>query len=238
MEAFTLPILSDLKILWKMVFPRARGATHGERLDGFYRDQAEGYDDFRRRLLHGREPMIRSLDIPAGARLLDMGGGTGSNFEYFENIENFESLTIVDLSTALLDVARKRIERHGWKNVRSVLADATAYQPEEPVDVITFSYSLTMIPEWRRAIDHAWDLLKPGGQIGVADFYVSPRHWAIRRAYWRFMFGWDNVWVSPEHLSYLQSKFAPVLVEERQGRVPYMLGLQAPFYVFIGRKPA
>ena len=44
------------------------------------------------------------------------------------------------------------------------------------MDVVTFSYSLTMIPDWFLAVDHAWRLLRPGGTIGVVDFYVSRKH--------------------------------------------------------------
>ncbi len=37
-------------------------------------------------------------------------------------------------------------------------------------DLVTCSYSLTMIPDWRRAIDVAYSLLREGGQMAVADF--------------------------------------------------------------------
>jgi hypothetical protein len=37
-------------------------------------------------------------------------------------------------------------------------------------DLVTCSYSLTMIPDWRRAIDVAYALLRDGGQMAVADF--------------------------------------------------------------------
>jgi S-adenosylmethionine-diacylgycerolhomoserine-N-methlytransferase len=73
--------LSDLRILWAMVLARTPGASHAERLEAFYGRQAAAYDDFRRRLLHGREEMMQSLDIAEGDTLLDLGGGTGSNLE-------------------------------------------------------------------------------------------------------------------------------------------------------------
>ena len=49
----------------------------------------------------------------------------------------------------------------------------TTFEPEGPADVVTFSYSLTMIPDWVRALEQAWALLKPGGTIGIVDFYVA-----------------------------------------------------------------
>ena len=44
------------------------------------------------------------------------------------------------------------------------------------MDVVTFSYSLTMIPNWFQALERAYAALKPGGMIGVVDFYIS-RKW-------------------------------------------------------------
>ena len=40
------------------------------------------------------------------------------------------------------------------------------------VDVVTFSYALTMIPDWRAAIRNAFRMLKPGGRIGVCGCSV------------------------------------------------------------------
>jgi S-adenosylmethionine-diacylgycerolhomoserine-N-methlytransferase len=237
--------VSDLGIVYRMIFARAGGGSHGDRLEAFYRSQAGAYDDFRRRLLHGRQEMMDALELPENARLLDMGGGTGSNFEYLGDRRlRCQSLTVVDLSPSLLQVAQERIAHHGWHNVRTLLADATTYVPEDgPVDAVTFSYSLTMIPDWFKAIDHAREILKPGGLIGVSDFYVARkwpatgvRHARWRRFFWPLWFSWDNVFLSADHVPYLQSRFETVKLEERLGRMPYMLGLRAPYYIFIGRK--
>jgi S-adenosylmethionine-diacylgycerolhomoserine-N-methlytransferase len=239
-------LVSDLGIVYHMIFARSGGGSHGDRLEAFYRDQAGAYDDFRRRLLHGRREMIEALDIPAGGRLIDMGGGTGSNFEYLGDRRRLlQRITLVDLSPSLLRVADERIRQSGWDNVRTVLADATTYEPPDgPVDLVTFSYSLTMIPDWFRAVDHARSILKPGGLIGVADFYVSrkwpppggAKHSRFRRSFWPLWFGWDNVFLSPDHLPYLQRHFQTVRLEERLGKMPYMLWLKAPYYIFVGRK--
>jgi S-adenosylmethionine-diacylgycerolhomoserine-N-methlytransferase len=126
-----------------------------------------------------------------------------------------------------------------------VNADATNYQPAKSPDIVTFSYSLTMIPDWFAVIDKAFEMLKPGGLIGVVDFYVSrkwpekgmKKHSAWTRGFWPAWFSYDNVFVSPEHLPYLMKKFNPVIIEEWRGNVPYMLGMKAPYYLFVGRKP-
>lgn len=239
-------LLADLRVMYTMAFSRAGGAGHADRLEAFYRDQAGDYDDFRRRLLHGRERMMRSLPLVEGARLLDLGGGTGHNLETVaDSIPKLAAVEIVDLSPSLLSVAAERVKKHGWTNVRAVRADVCTYTPEQPVDCVTFSYSLTMIPDWFRAIDRAVQNLKPGGVIGVVDFYVARKypaeamrgHTRFQRMFWPQWFGYDNVFLSPDHVPYLQYRAEQLALVEGLGKVPY-LGMKAPYYVFLGRKPS
>ena len=57
----------------------------------------------------------------------------------------FSKVHLVDLSTSLLKRADKYIEENNWHNVTTVEADATTFvPPEKKVDLVTFSYSLTM----------------------------------------------------------------------------------------------
>lgn len=238
---------SDMRVLWHLVTSKAAsGANHQERLEAFYSGQREAYDSFRRRLLHGRERLMELLPLPSsGGTLIDMGGGTGSNLEALgARIESLEKASILDLCPSLLQVARERIAQKGWSNVEVIHGDATRHQPPQRVDVVTFSYSLTMIPDWFEAVTHAWSILKPGGVIGVVDFYV-PRKWpdagrkkgsGFTRSFWPTWFGYDNVFLSSDHLPFLSRRFDPVVVEEQQGKVPYMLGLKAPYYIFVGKK--
>jgi len=151
----------------------------------------------------------------------------------------------VDLATSLLDVVKQRSEKNGWTNVEAVTADATQWTPPEgSADVVTFSYSLTMIPDWFAAIDNALRILKPGGKIGVIDFYVArkypaeslARHGWLTRSFWPVWFASDNVFPNPDHLPYLQRHFETLMLEERKAKVPYLPLARTPYYQFIGRK--
>lgn len=63
-----------------------------------------------------------------------------------QRIADLAKVYVVDLCPSLLAVARQRVQRHGWTNVELVEADVTSLHPAEPsVDVVTFSYSLTMV---------------------------------------------------------------------------------------------
>lgn len=242
-----MSLLNDLKVLFHMALSSNGGATHAERLEGFYEGQAAAYDDFRKRLLHGREELFGFLDPAEGGVWLDMGGGTGTSLEFMgeEKLSKLGKAYVVDLAPSLLEVARQRIAAHGWNHVEAVEADVTACTPpEQKADLITFSYSLTMIPDWFAAVDHALELLKPGGVIGVVDFYVSRKHpdeghqrhrWATR-SIWPLWFARDNVFLSADHVPYLQNRFEQVHFVERRGKIPYLPLAKMPYYIFAGRK--
>ncbi len=165
-----MKLLADLPTIWHMIFPPARRGSQQERLDAFYRGQAKDYDDFRRRLLHGREELMAGLEIPEGGVWLDMGAGTGSNAELLgDKLGRLRRACLVDLCPSLQDVARNRVRERGWSRVEVVHADAGTWRCEEPADLVTFSYSLTMMPDWFKALDRAWENLKPGGVLGIVE---------------------------------------------------------------------
>lgn len=241
-----MSIVKDLKTLYQLAFASKRGQSHEDRLEHFYKQQADDYDRFRQKLLHGREELYRRIDVPEGGVWLEMGGGTGFNLENIQDqIPKLKQVYIVDLSPSLLSIAQDRVTRHGWDNVKPVIGDATAYVPPEgSVDVVTFSYSLTMIPDWFAAIDRAVASLKPGGHLAVVDFYVSRKHTSddlkthgwFTRSLWPLWFATDNVFLNPDHLAYLEHKLERKFLSQNRGKVPYMPFAKAPYYLFIGRK--
>ena len=242
-----MAFFSDMKVLYHMLLKPVRGDSHAQRMESFYGGQANAYDDFRKRLLKGREELYRSLPKPEGAVWVDMGGGTGANIENLaDKISRLKQVYVVDLSESLLEVATRRFQERGWDNATAVAADATTFCPAEgTADVITFSYSLTMIPDWFAAIENALKILKPGGMIGVVDFYVGRKYAAegnrqhrwLSRTIWQPWFATDNVFPSPDHLPFLQHHFQQVELAEDRNRLPYVPLLRAPYYRFIGRKP-
>lgn len=241
-----MSFLNDLKILYHLALRPVRGRDHAERMESFYSGQAEGYDDFRKRLLQGRQEVYEKIAVDSTGVWVDFGGGTGSNLEFIgPSIANFQQVYVVDLATSLLKIVEKRSEARGWKNVKAVTADATTWTPPEgSADVVTFSYSLTMIPDWFSAVENALRILKPGGKIGIIDFYVSRKHayknltqhrWSTR-SFWPLWFANDNVFPSPDHLPYVTKHFETIHLAERRSKVPYIPFIRTPYYQFIGRK--
>ena len=103
-----------------------------------------------------------------------------------------------------------------------------------------------MIPDWRGAIANAIAMLKPGGQLAVVDFHVSParpdagcaRHGPLTRAFWPRWFAHDGVRLDPAHLPTLRRLLPSHAVVEARGRVPYLPLARVPYYRFLGRVAA
>ncbi|OAQ79360.1 betaine lipid synthase [Purpureocillium lilacinum] len=198
----------------------------------------------------------------------------------FVNVpEFFSSVYLVDFSPSLCEVARKRFQRLGWNNVTVVCEDARKFRLEDyesgmPVvqnplrspmlsyfkqqrpehggaDLVTMSYSLSMIPDYYSVIDSTTSLLSPHGIMGVVDFYVqnkidfSFRNYTgglvgrhvntLSRVFWRAWFDFDRVGLEPSRRDYLEYKFGTVLNMNGRNRT---LGY-IPFYVWVGchKKP-
>jgi S-adenosylmethionine-diacylgycerolhomoserine-N-methlytransferase len=241
-----MSVLADARVLRQFLRGAPRGVSHAERLQRFYAPQAGVYDEFRERLLHGRRELIEWLAPPPGSTLIDLGGGTGRNLEFLgSRMLSLARVEVVDLCPALLDQARLRCAR--WPEVAlAVQADATEYRPAQPADCVIFSYSLSMIPDWRRALANALSMLRPGGVLGVVDFYVSrrdppagfARHGRFTRAFWPRWFGHDGVRLDAEPMHELFALTQPLHFAERTGAAPYLPGLRVPYYLFVGRKKA
>lgn len=234
----------DAGVLLQLLRGQPRRGSHAERLQAFYAPQAQRYDAFRERLLQGRRELIENLPALPGTTLVELGCGTGRNLEFLgERLAAFRRVYAVDLCPALLEVARRRLGTHA--HVEAVEADATTFCPPEPVDAVYFSYSLTMIPEWERALANALAMLRPGGVLGCVDFYVSPaapgpglrRHGAFARRFWPAWFAHDGVRLSPDHLPALLAQTRRQHLTEALAPVPYLPGLRVPYYVYVGRKP-
>ncbi|TVY29960.1 hypothetical protein LHYA1_G001282 [Lachnellula hyalina] len=199
--------------------------------------------------------------------------------EFVSVPEFFSSVYLVDFSPSLCEVARKRFARLGWKNVKVVCQDARTFHLEDHedntlnavtfrrsstsdyyaedgpnvggADLITLSYSLSMIPDFYSVIDSLSTLLASSGIIGVVDFYVQSivdlscrnytggainRHvnW-FGRLFWRAWFDVDRVGLEPGRRDYLEYRFGTTLGADSRNR---LFG-SIPYYIWLGcsKKP-
>jgi S-adenosylmethionine-diacylgycerolhomoserine-N-methlytransferase len=146
------------------------------RMNRMYRRQRHIYDGTRRYYLLGRDQMISGLRPKAGASVLEIGCGTGRNLVLAARLYPDARFFGIDVSTEMLTSAIASISRAGFTGqVRVAHGDATAFDPNRLFAISEFehvmiSYSLSMIPDWRRVLRAASAHLKPGGCLHVVDF--------------------------------------------------------------------
>ena len=144
---------------------------HQERMDRRYRYQRHVFDLSRKFILFGRDRAIAALHLGNARSALEIGCGTGRNLKLMAEAYPTLRLTGIDISEEMLKSARAKFARaqlHG----RVSLQHGDAATP--PIDCkaqrILMSYSLSMVPDWRRALAVAIEVLDPGGILAIVDF--------------------------------------------------------------------
>jgi len=149
--------------------------AHAGLMDRVYRRQRYVYDFTRKYYLFGRDRLIRDLALPPGANLMEVGCGTARNLIAIAKAYPGTRLYGLDASEAMLESARMAIRRAGLEH-RIILKQGLAedFTPAqfgvEGFENVLFSYSLSMIPDWRGALAAGSAALSPTGQLHVVDF--------------------------------------------------------------------
>jgi len=149
---------------------------HAALMDQVYRRQRHIYDLTRKYYLLGRDRMIRELDAKPGERIVEVGCGTARNLVAIQKAYPEARLYGLDASAEMLLSASEAMARAGLEG-RIGLAHgyAEAMTPglfglDAPFDRAIFSYSLSMIPDWRAALASAAAHVRPDGTIHIVDF--------------------------------------------------------------------
>jgi len=159
-----------------------------ELMDRIYRRQRHVYDATRKFYLLGRDRLIAGLRPQDQDHVLEIGCGTARNLITAARRYPKTRFHGIDLSVQMLATAEHAVRRAGLsRRIRLAQADATTFDPRALFGVARFqrvfaSYSLSMIPPWREALDHAIGTLASGGQFHVVDFGEQSRLPGIFRA--------------------------------------------------------
>jgi S-adenosylmethionine-diacylgycerolhomoserine-N-methlytransferase len=145
-------------------------------MDRIYRTQRYVYDLTRRPYLIGRSALIAGLQPPWGGHVLEIGCGTAWNLIRAAKRYPLATFYGLDISSAMLETARRSIQRHDLASrIFVAKADATAFNAaglfgRAAFDRVFISYALSMIPEWRRVVEQAIDMLAHDGALHLVDF--------------------------------------------------------------------
>jgi ubiquinone/menaquinone biosynthesis C-methylase UbiE len=143
-----------------------------ERVLRLYEKEAPKYDRQMRffdRLLfgEGREWVCAQ----AAGEVLEIGLGTGRNLPHYRGDVR---LTGVELSPAMLEVARARARELG-REVDLRVGDAQALEfPDQSFDTVVCTLSLCTIPDDRTAVAEVRRVLRPSGRFLMLEHVRSP----------------------------------------------------------------
>jgi len=246
--------------LWQPLVASTLQVTgHAKKMESFYKYQKEGYDAFRENMLHARPLLMEAFPLQKDRKVVwvDIGGGTARNLEFFpvEVVRKyFSKIVICDISASLLEIAERRIKSMGLEDICSVVKhDVTQDSlldvlPEAgSVDVVTMSYSYTMIPDQKAALANCQKLCKKGGFIGIADFFLhgnydevlSPLQKSFRNMEAMFHKQWfalDGIHLLQPEQTLEVDELELVWDKRERGSVPFLPFMQ-PFHgVYIMRK--
>jgi S-adenosylmethionine-diacylgycerolhomoserine-N-methlytransferase len=150
--------------------------NHATLMDSVYRKQRHVYDFTRKYYLFGRDRLIAQLDAKPGQNVVEIGCGTARNLIKMARRYPQSFFYGLDASEEMLITARQAIARAGLSD-RIFLAHGFAenlspamFGLGRPFDHAVFSYSLSMIPDWKQAFRSAAAALTDNGEIHIVDF--------------------------------------------------------------------
>jgi phosphatidylethanolamine/phosphatidyl-N-methylethanolamine N-methyltransferase len=137
-----------------------------------YSEFAPLYDKIFGKIFYSRlERVIEDLEIPPGAKVLEVGAGTGTSFPAYPS--HCEVIGI-DLAPDMLARARQKIEDHGWHHLKVMEMNALSLDfPDNTFDYVMAFHVVTVVPDPIRMISEAKRVCKPGGSIVIVNHFTS-----------------------------------------------------------------
>jgi phosphatidylethanolamine/phosphatidyl-N-methylethanolamine N-methyltransferase len=132
------------------------------------------YDLIFRRVFFPRiARVIESLAIPPGARVLELGVGTGLSLSAYPP---HCDVIGVDLAPDMLEKAQEKIDRSGLSHVTVMQMDALKLSfPDNHFDYVTAFHVVSVVPDPVELIRQAQRVCRPGGIIVVINHFRSER---------------------------------------------------------------
>ena len=152
-----------------MAFPGSPTHAHESKL---YAELAPFYDKVFARIFYPRiAAVIRALNIAPGAKVLEVGVGTGLALDAYPA---HCQVTGVDLAPDMLEHAQERINLNGWRHISLQEMDATNLKfPDSSFDYVMAFHVVSVVPDAARMMREVQRVSKPGGHIVVINHFRS-----------------------------------------------------------------
>lgn len=133
--------------------------------------------DLLNRLMSGgldhrwRTRLVRALDLPPGAHVLDLACGTGDVALRVAALHPDARVTGVDPSGGMLAVGARKVARRGLEG-RVALTDGDAQAlvfPDRTFDGVTIAFGIRNVPDRLRALREMARVTRPGGRVAILE---------------------------------------------------------------------
>jgi phosphatidylethanolamine/phosphatidyl-N-methylethanolamine N-methyltransferase len=137
-----------------------------------YSDLSPLYDPIFRRIFYPRiERVIRTLGIPAGAEVLELGVGTGLSLTAYPRHCHIVG---IDLARDMLERAQEKIVRKRLHHVSLVQMDALHLGlADDSFDYVTAFHVASVVPDPAAMVRAAQRVCRPGGTIVIINHFQS-----------------------------------------------------------------
>ena len=137
-----------------------------------YSEFAPLYDKIFGKLFYNRiERVIDDLEIPIGAKVLEVGAGTGTSFPAYPTHCN---VTGIDLAPDMLAQARQKIQENSWRHLKVMEMNALHLEfPDNTFDFVMAFHVVTVVPDPIRMIAEAKRVCRPNGKIVIVNHFTS-----------------------------------------------------------------
>ncbi|TAK01897.1 class I SAM-dependent methyltransferase [bacterium] len=137
-----------------------------------YSEFAPLYDKIFGKIFYSRlRRVIGDLHIPRGARVLEVGAGTGTSFPAYPH---HCEVTGIDLAPDMLARAQGKIRENGWTHLKVLKMDALELEfPDDSFDYVMAFHVVTVVPDPVRMMQEAKRVCRPGGRIVIVNHFTS-----------------------------------------------------------------
>ena len=137
-----------------------------------YYEFAHFYDRLFTRWFYPRiASVVQSLNIPPGARVLEVGVGTGLSLDVYPH---HCSVTGVDLAPEMLEIAQEKVDQHGWRHVKLQEMDALNMTfADDTFDYAMAFHVVSVVPDAERLMSELSRVCKKGATVVVINHFRS-----------------------------------------------------------------